>query len=53
MADQHSNLPYTGPATTEALFGDRQRFWASFMNATLGGIIFMIVLLVAMAVFLL
>jgi len=53
MAEHGMNTRYTGPATPEALFDDRQRFWSSFMNATLAGIIFMIVLLVGMAVFLL
>ncbi|HEY1933977.1 MAG TPA: hypothetical protein VGG99_18355 [Acetobacteraceae bacterium] len=55
MAD-HGTM--THPTTTvstdpEALLEDRQQFWGSFMNATLGMVIFMVVLLVGMAVFLL
>ena len=54
MAD-HGTITHstTTPTSADALFGDRERFWGSFMNATLGMIIFMIVLLVGMAVFLL
>lgn len=44
---------YTGPETIEALTADRQKMWSSFTSATTGGVIFMVVLLVAMAVFLL
>jgi hypothetical protein len=53
MAEHGTSMHYTGPSTTEALFEDRQKFWGSFMHATLGGIIFMVILLVAMATFLL
>ena len=52
MAEHDTNPRYTGPTTPEALFDDRQRFWSSFMTATLAVIIFMVVLLVYMAVFL-
>lgn len=54
MAD-HGTIthPVTTATSPDALFEDRQRFWGGFMNATLGMIIFMIVLLVCMAVFLL
>jgi hypothetical protein len=46
--------PTTTTATSpDALLEDRQQFWGSFMNATLGMVIFMVVLLVGMAVFLL
>jgi hypothetical protein len=43
----------TAPTDPELFLEDRQKFWGGFMNATLGMIIFMIVLLVGMAVFLL
>jgi hypothetical protein len=41
------------PTTPEAFFADRQRFWAGFTSAALWGVIFIVVLLVGMAVFLL
>lgn len=44
---------HTGPDTIEALTADRRKMWATFTSATAASIIFMIVLLVAMAVFLL
>jgi hypothetical protein len=49
---EHS-ITFHGPETPDAFVADRQRFWHGFTNFTLGGVIFMIVLLVAMAVFLL
>jgi len=39
--------------TPEAFLADRQRFWGSFTRFTLGSVIFIIVLLVLMAIFLL
>jgi hypothetical protein len=52
--DSHgSNAPYSGPETLEALTADRMSMWHSFTNATTGAIIFMIVLLIGMAFFLL
>ena len=51
MAD-HAPTRYTGPETIEALTADREKMWAGFTGATTGTVIFMIVLLVAMAVFL-
>ena len=53
MADHGATREFTGPTTPEAYFEDRERVWSAFTNATLAGIIFVIVLLVAMAVFLL
>jgi hypothetical protein len=54
MSGHHTtSSPFTGPTTPEAFLADRQRMWSSFTGATLAGIIFVIVLLVAMAVFLL
>jgi hypothetical protein len=49
----HDDAPYTGPETIEALTADREQMWNGFTSAATGGIIFMIVLLVGMAVFLL
>jgi hypothetical protein len=49
----HGTAHYTGPETIEALTQDRERMWAGFASATTGVIIFMVVLLVGMAVFLL
>ena len=52
MANQGTTR-FNGPETIEALTADREKMWSSFTAATTGGIIFMIVLLVGMAVFLL
>lgn len=52
MAD-HGTARYTGPETIEALTADRERMWSGFTGATTGAIIFMAVLLIGMAVFLL
>jgi len=41
------------PTTPEALLADRQRMWSTFTGATLAGIIFIVLLLIGMAVFLL
>jgi hypothetical protein len=49
----HAPARYTGPNTIDDLIADRQRMWAGFTSATVGVVIFMIVLLVGMAVFLL
>jgi len=49
----HGTARYTGPDSIEALTADREKMWATFTSATMGAIIFMIVLLVGMAVFLL
>jgi hypothetical protein len=49
----HGTARYTGPETIEDLTADRQRMWAGFTSATTGTIVFMIVLLVGMAFFLL
>ena len=53
MSGHHTSTQATGPVTPEAFLADRQRFWSGFTHATLAGIIFMVVLLVGMAVFLL
>jgi hypothetical protein len=49
---EHSTI-FSGPETEEALLADRQRVWGAFTSATTGGIIFMVLLLIAMGVFLL
>lgn len=52
---EHSNVvhPSMRAETPEAFLADRQRFWSSFTHFTLGSVIFMVVLLVGMAIFLL
>ncbi len=52
MADQGTSR-YNGPDSIEALTADREKMWAGFTNATVGVVIFMVVLLVGMAYFLL
>jgi hypothetical protein len=49
----HAPARYTGPETIEALTADREKMWHGFTNATVGVVIFMVVLLVSLAVFLL
>jgi hypothetical protein len=49
----HGTTRFTGPETIEALTADREKMWAGFTTATTGTIIFMVILLVGMAVFLL
>ncbi len=49
---EHRNS-FTGPDTPEALLADRQRTWGAFTGATMGAVIFTIVVLIGMAVFLL
>jgi hypothetical protein len=53
MAEHGTTTHSTNPTTPEAYLADRERVWSGFTNATLVGIIFMVVLLVGMAVFLL
>ena len=49
----HSNAPYTGPESVEALTDDRLRMWSGFTNAIVAAVVFVILVLVGMAVFLL
>jgi hypothetical protein len=49
----HAANPPAPAETPEAFLADRQRFWNGFTHFTLGSVIFIIVLLVAMAIFLL
>jgi hypothetical protein len=51
MAD-HSSV-FTGPDTQEAFLADRERFLHGFTRFTLWVVIFVVLLLVGMAVFLL
>ncbi|HEY1413632.1 MAG TPA: aa3-type cytochrome c oxidase subunit IV, partial [Rhodopila sp.] len=51
MAD-HATTPATGPESIEALTADREQMWHSFTSATTGGVIFVAVLLILMAFFL-
>ena len=56
MAEHSTAVPQTmsGQAETpEAFLADRQHFWNGFAKFTLWSVIFLIVLLVGMAVFLL
>jgi hypothetical protein len=54
MSGHHSTTPqFTGPTTPEAYFADRQRMWSSFTGAAIAGAIFVALLLIGMAVFLL
>lgn len=49
----HTTARHTGPDTLEALTADREKMWAGFTSATAAAVIFMVVLLVGMAIFLL
>ena len=49
----HAAHPPMQAETPEAFLTDRQNFWNSFTKFTLGSVIFIILLLVAMAIFLL
>jgi hypothetical protein len=53
MSD-HSTTTYpaTPVETPEAFLADRQRFWSSFTHFTLGSVIFIVVVLILMAIFL-
>lgn len=41
------------PSTEDAFLADRQKFWSAFTGATTFGVVFLVVLLVLMAIFLL
>ncbi len=51
MAEQSTR--FHGPETQEAFLADRMKFWGGFTNATVGTVIFLILLLAAMGFFLL
>lgn len=48
----HSPAPYTGPQTVEALTEDRLRMWSGFTSAIVAATVFVILLLLGMAFFL-
>jgi hypothetical protein len=50
---ENTSARFSGADTVEALTADREKMWHGFTSATLGLVIFMIVLLVLMAFFLL
>ncbi|HQT77573.1 MAG TPA: hypothetical protein PLD10_11030 [Rhodopila sp.] len=50
---EHANPTFNGPESLEALTEDRMRVWHGFTNATTGAVIFVVLLLIGMAVFLL
>lgn len=52
MAD-HPTTQTADSAGLEALTEDRMRMWTGFTNATLAALIFVVVLLIGMAIFLL
>ncbi len=52
MAD-HPPSRFTGPDSLEALVADRHKMWGGFTSATLGAVVFVVVLLLLMAFFLL
>jgi hypothetical protein len=49
----HAALPTMQVETPEAFLADRQSFWEGFTKFTLGTVIFIVLLLVGMAIFLL
>lgn len=48
---EHSAV-YHGPETQEQFLADRLKFWAGFTRFTIGMVIFLALLLIAMAIFL-
>ncbi|MDE2581272.1 MAG: hypothetical protein KGL52_06535 [Rhodospirillales bacterium] len=46
-------LTVTGPETEEQFLADREHFWHAWTRFTVGAVIFLVLLLVLMAVFLL
>jgi hypothetical protein len=53
MAEHGSTSSVVGPETPEAFMLDRQRFWNGFTHAITGSVIAVVVVLIAMAIFLL
>jgi hypothetical protein len=49
----HQPTIFRGPDTEEAFYADKVRFWAGVNKAIVGTVIFVVVVLVGMAVFLL
>jgi hypothetical protein len=52
--DRMAQLPVsaTGPETEEAFLADRQRFWLGFTSFTFWAAVFIAILLILMAIFL-
>ena len=50
---QSASTQFTGPTTPEAFLADRQRMWSTFTGSATAGVIFVVLLLIGMAVFLL
>jgi hypothetical protein len=50
---QSASTQFDGPTTPEAYLADRQQMWSTFTSAAIVGAIFVAVLLIGMAVFLL
>jgi hypothetical protein len=48
----HQPTVFRGPDTEEAFYADKLRFWGGVGKAIFGTLIFMVLLLIAMAVFL-
>lgn len=53
MSGHSVTKPTSMPTTQEAFFADRQRVWSRFTGAAVWGVVFVILLLVGMAIFLL
>jgi len=49
---EHSSV-FTGPETQEAFLADREQFLHGFARFTFGTVVFLVLLLIGMAVFLL
>ena len=49
----HQPTVFRGPDTQEAFFADKVRFWDGVNKAIVGTVIFIVLLLIGMAVFLL
>ena len=49
----HAASAQMGAETPEAFLADRERFWSGFTHFTLGCVIFVVLVLVLMAIFLL
>jgi len=53
MSGHDTSTQATGPVTPEAYLADHERMWSGVTHAAMAGVIFVVVLLIAMAVFLL
>lgn len=49
---EHGSTVFRGPNTQEAFYADKLRFWSGVNKATIGTVIFLILLLTWMVVFL-